>query len=74
MNLWLRLAERVAALEAAGVAKKQKRQMSEIQKGISALSRILSAGDSSMTDVFKKNLEGIRKAADASRYVFTYCR
>lgn len=58
----------VVALEAVGVAKKQKRQMSEIQKGISALARILSADDSSMTEVFKTNLEGIRKAADSSRY------
>ena len=59
----------MAALEVAGVAKKQKRQMSEIQKGISALSRILSADDGSMTGVFKTSLEGIRQAADASRCV-----
>eukprot|EP00946_MAST-07B_sp_MAST-7B-sp1_P000867 g867.t1 len=57
----------VEALEAAGVAKRQKRQMSEIQKGLSTLARILSANDDSMTDVFKTNLEGIRKAADASQ-------
>ena len=40
--------------------------MSEIQKGLNTLARILSANDGSMTDVFKTNLE-YRKAADASQ-------